>query len=1330
MLFLLRVLRVRGPGVLVGALVFMLCPYVLTVAARLSVLLMPWAGLPWMLGLTVLALRRGGWRYPALFALVVVVIGGVNATALLFAGLAPALWFPFAVWVEREVSARVALVTAAKIGALTLLTSLWWIAGLSIQAGYGLNVLEYSETMKAVSQTSLSSEALRGLGYWFFYGGDNIGPWIESSIPYSQNLGLLLVSFTLPACAFLAAVVTRWRHRAYFVALIFFGTVIAVGAYPYDRPSLWGGLVKRAANESTAVFAMRSSGRVVPLIALGTSVLVAAGVNALARTRPRRAAWVAAALCVLAVLNLPALYTGKFVGDNLKRPEHVPSYWQQAASWLEARGDRTRVLELPGADFASYRWGNTVEPITPGLLDRPYAARELIPYGTPPSADLVNALDRRLQEGVFEPEALAPVARLMGVGDIVVRSDLQFERYDLARPRPTWRLLDPPPAGLGPPVGFGAPFRNQPERPAIDERALSEPAGEPDPPPVAVLPVQGARPIVRSYAGARPVLLAGDGEGIVDAATVGLLDRPRPVLYSAGLAGDGAGMRRALAAGADLVLTDTNRRRARQWKTVHDNTGYTEQAGEEQLADDPFDARLPLFPDAGDDAFTVAEQRGVRRVQATHYGNSLFYTPEDRPVHAFDGERSTAWRASGFDNPRGERLEIELRAPVTTRRVRLLQPVTGDRNRWITEATLFFDGGDPQAVRLGLASRRGSGESIDIGRRTFRTLSIRIDDVTYSPRNIYSPVGFAEVSLGGVNARADEVIRLPRDLLDAAGRASIGHRLDILLARQRADGFPPRTDEEPTMARAFRLPAGRAFGLTGTARVSLGRDDAQVDALLGRPDAAVTRSSSRMQGDLGTRASAAFDGDPATAWMPGFSGDPIPWVEADVPAPVTVDRLDLTVVADGRHSLPSRLRVETENGAVGVRVPAIRERAREGATVTVTLPLRRTLTGRSVRISVERVDERRGRDYVSNSDDVLPVGIAEAGVPGVRLAAPPAQLDLGCRDDLLTIDGRPVAVRVRGDAATAEARGALGVELCGADARGVDLGRGDHLVRAADGRTTGIDLDRLVLSSAAGGRALAGSRAGRVAEPAPPPAPAPAVTVERRGRTGATLRVDAPREPFWLVLGESHSAGWHASVDGRSLGPPAIVDGLANGWLVPADTAGRDVEVTLTWTPQRRVWVLLALSVLGVLLCLGLAVRSPGRAPAGATVAQPALEPVWRHRGRRPGRGAITVVTAGLLVVVSLVAGPQTGVLAAAVALAALVRSRARPLLTVGAVVAIAGVVVYTVAFQAVRSYPAVSEWPGYFRVSHNLAWLAIALLLADVVVGLARERASATGRG
>ena len=99
----------------------MFTPYSLDYSARISVLLLPWAALPWMIALTRKALRDGGWRYPALFALVVQVIGGVNATALIFAGVGPVLWIVVRVAGRRARStggARSA--STVRIGVLTL----------------------------------------------------------------------------------------------------------------------------------------------------------------------------------------------------------------------------------------------------------------------------------------------------------------------------------------------------------------------------------------------------------------------------------------------------------------------------------------------------------------------------------------------------------------------------------------------------------------------------------------------------------------------------------------------------------------------------------------------------------------------------------------------------------------------------------------------------------------------------------------------------------------------------------------------------------------------------------------------------------------------------------------------------------------------------------------------------------------------------------------------------------------------------------------------------------------------------------------------------------
>src|SRR4029077_15300430 len=201
-----------------------------------------------------------------------------------------------------------------------------------------------------------------------------------------------------------------------------------------------GALFKAFANNSTAGLAMRSTGRAVPLVVLALTVLLGVGLNAAVRSLRRRGHGrvgfaLIGVVMVLIVVNLPALFDGSFYGRNPQRPEHVPAYWTQAARNLDSQGHATRVLEEPGSDFAAYTWGNTVDPITPGLMDRPYVARELIPYGTAGTADLLNAFDRRFQEGVADPAGVTAVLRRMGVGAVALRNDIEWQRYDLVEPR-------------------------------------------------------------------------------------------------------------------------------------------------------------------------------------------------------------------------------------------------------------------------------------------------------------------------------------------------------------------------------------------------------------------------------------------------------------------------------------------------------------------------------------------------------------------------------------------------------------------------------------------------------------------------------------------------------------------------------------------------------------------------------------------------------------------------------------------------------------------------------------------------------------------------------
>ena len=78
---------------------------------------------------------------------------------------------------------------------------------------------------------------------------------------------MIALSFGVPLAALVAADMLRWRYRAYFVVLIIVGTIVGVGAWPYDDPSLFGRAFKTFANDSSLGLAFRNTPRVVPLVA-------------------------------------------------------------------------------------------------------------------------------------------------------------------------------------------------------------------------------------------------------------------------------------------------------------------------------------------------------------------------------------------------------------------------------------------------------------------------------------------------------------------------------------------------------------------------------------------------------------------------------------------------------------------------------------------------------------------------------------------------------------------------------------------------------------------------------------------------------------------------------------------------------------------------------------------------------------------------------------------------------------------------------------------------------------------------------------------------------
>ena len=1276
--WLFTLLGVHRAGAVAGALVYALTPYQLAFTARISVLLLSWAALPWLVGLTMRSVRCGGWRHPALLALVTLTVGGVNASTLLLVALGPLLWLLGEASRSRE-RARAVLGASARIGVLTLGVSIWWMVGLGLQGAYGLPVLQLTESVRTVAAHSSPADLLRGLGNWFFYGRDRLGYSIDQAAAYVEDSTVVFLSFAIPVLALAAAAVLRWRHRTYFALLILVGTVVGAGAWPYEEPSQYGAMWTALAETSSIGLALRNTARVAPVIVLGVAGLLAAAVGALAR-RPRRLA--GAAVGVLAIAALSPVWETGYLSDGLRRPEEIPGYWREAAAALDESGSTTRVLEVPGSNFAAYRWGNAVEPVTPGLMDRPYLAREVLPYGSPGTVNLLDAFDRRLQQGTFEPTSLAPVARLFAAGTVSLRSDLQYERFGTPRPRALWdQLTDPLPPGVEPPRTFGPAARNAPppELASVDDLGLRSPASVADPPPVALFDVEGAPPIVHTASPSNPVVLGGDADGIVEATAAGLVDG-RSLLFELGSLDD-AGLDAALGSGADLVLTDSNRRRSQRWfSSLRETMGATEQAG--RTTPDPAgdDFRLDPFPNPTDDTRTVVEQEGGL-VEGT--GTSV---PQDRPARAFDGDLRTAWRVGGAD-PTGERLSIRLPEPVAASSVRLVQPQDGPRDRVLTAVNLRFDDGEPMEVRLDQASLEPGGQVITFPERSFTRLEIELVATTVPAVDpaLANVVGFAEVALADVGLA--ETVRLPVDLAGRIGADAVGHGLDVVLARLRSDpGERGAPDQELALRRRFELPDDRSFGLTGTARVNPLASEAVLDEVLGTagPGATFT-SSGRLVGDPAARASRAGDGDPATWWTAPRGPQPGSWLQVEVPTPVAVDSVDVTIVADGRHSVPTRIRIEADGTPVAtVPVPEVADGAEPGATARVSLPFP-PVQARQLRLVVDGVRRSSVEGADLAPEPSLPVALAEVEQDGVPRQAGPAEVPATCRDDLLRIDGEDVGVRLVGS--QDDARDGLAVEACGSD---IDLTAGSHRLEARPGLDTGIDLDRLVLSSGADGTpAPVGARGG------PSRDVGSSATVLDAGPTSFDLSLQTDGEPFWLVLGQSASEGWEAEVSRGSLGPRQLVNGYANAWLVTPSGAGA-MTMELRWTPQRFVWVGLALSAAAVVACLAILLVSRRRG-GREDLSHPArlVSPLG---SRTPSAGWAPTAAVALLtlLVVTAVSRPWIGA---------------------------AGAVAVVLAAQVpvLRGVPAMAA-PVLLALSHlldapHLAWLALALLLVDLVV-------------
>jgi arabinofuranan 3-O-arabinosyltransferase len=227
------------------------------------------------------------------------------------------------------------------------------------------------------------------------------------------------------------------------------------------------------------------------------------------------------------------------------------------------------------------------------------------------------------------------------------------------------------------------------------------------------------------------------------------------------------------------------------------------------------------------------------------------------------------------------------------------------------------------------------------------------------------------------------------------------------------------------------------------------------------------------------------------------------------------------------------------------------------------------------------------------------------------------------------------------------------------------------------------------------------------------------VTVVHEGQDQVEVEVSGatPGEPFWLVLGQSFNDGWTASIDGERIADPELVDGFANGWQVVPDAKSFVVDVR--FTPQRRVDLAIAVSAVAAAVCLMLTIRRPRAAViAPSSLAEPYSKVLaFRYEGALPTMRTAVLTGVGVGLLAFVVAGPAVGAVVGTAAGLGARHEAFRRWLLLGSPLAL-GVAALYVLYIQVRHGPAPGfEWPIEMDRVHPFGWLAILLVVADVIV-------------
>ncbi|MHA2789983.1 alpha-(1-_3)-arabinofuranosyltransferase domain-containing protein [Corynebacterium sp. S7] len=379
----------------VPAVLYALSPRILTTLTAISSEAWPVALVPWTL--IPLVGKNVTWKNALIAVIPVALMGAVNATATLMACIPAGLLL---LWRKQFKALAIWLAGCAAVSA-------WWIGPLLVLGRYSPPFTDYIESSYTTTYWLNLAEIFRGTTSW--------APFVETE-RIAGNLLVtepvfVLATMAVAALGFAGLASKSMPWRGYLVLILCVGVALMGMAHgPFGQA--WISLL----DDSLAPF--RNLHKLDPLVRLPLVLGVA---HILTQVQWKRVPVLVAVVLITVTATAPA-WSLRLAPEGTW--EEVPSYWYEAAAFVDKHAADTRTLVLPEASFARQDWGWTRDEPIQALTEVPFAVRDAIPLVDP---EAIRGLDGAIASlgSNSDPEDASEALRAIGVGVVLVRHDLE-----------------------------------------------------------------------------------------------------------------------------------------------------------------------------------------------------------------------------------------------------------------------------------------------------------------------------------------------------------------------------------------------------------------------------------------------------------------------------------------------------------------------------------------------------------------------------------------------------------------------------------------------------------------------------------------------------------------------------------------------------------------------------------------------------------------------------------------------------------------------------------------------------------------------------------------